>query len=183
MLLYYLKTIQSFIAKTSETIYRTATFASIVFWMGKSMDKNINLTWKTFSRESTGKRALSSLSLHFVYYWSKSIVVFPSLDWIRGNLRRGDPTVVCVWFIAAVLSRCLAGNKRRDWTPWQRWDALWPREARENNINGNSPSNTLTGMNWVPLSLLEWTCIDCRNPWINLALIAIFFPLLQKKNI
>lgn len=37
--------------------------------------------------------------------------------------------------------------------------ALWPK-GRENNINGNSPSNTLSGMNPVPGSPTEWTCID-----------------------
>lgn len=47
---------------------------------------------------------------------------------------------------------------------------LDPR-GKENNINGNSPSTTLTGMNRVPASPSEWTGIDRRNPLINLALI------------
>lgn len=52
---------------------------------------------------------------------------------------------------------------------------LYDLRGRENNINGNSPSNTLTGMNRVPPSPSKWTCIDRRNPWINLALIDFFF--------
>lgn len=47
--------------------------------------------------------------------------------------------------------------------------------GKENNINGNSPSTTLTGMNRVPASPSEWTRIDRRNPLINLALIDFFF--------
>lgn len=48
---------------------------------------------------------------------------------------------------------------------------LFDPRGKENNINGNSPSTTLTGMNRVPVSLSEWTRIDRRNPLINLALI------------
>lgn len=60
---------------------------------------------------------------------------------------------------------------------------LYDLRGRENNINGNSPSNTLTGMNRVPPSPSKWTCIDRRNPWINLALIDFFSFLFRKKKI
>ena len=57
-------------------------------------------------------------------------------------------------------------------------------ERRQNNINGNSPSNTL---NWDDLDPSEPLWVDLhwlrrpRNPWINLALIDFFF-FSPKKN-
>lgn len=82
---------------------------------------------------------------------------------------------------SSLLSRCLVGNGEdlREvppvWRPGRdSTKMLYDLRGRENNINGNSPSNTLTGMNWVPPSPSKWTCIDRRNPWINLALIDFF---------
>lgn len=60
---------------------------------------------------------------------------------------------------------------------------LFDPRGKENNINGNSPSTTLTGMNRVPASPSEWTRIDRRNPLINLALIDFFVLLPHKINL